>query len=144
MGFLSLEDSILPGNNGLKDQYLAIKWVKDNIDRFGGDPMKITIFGNSAGGASVYYHILSSLTKGLFHAAVSSSGIATGSWALAKQGEAKAQAVKLAKFFNCSTSSSHLIVKCLQHVNAYDIVEHVYKYMEFHNEYSIPNYPVLS
>uniref|UniRef100_A0A1Y1KW00 Carboxylic ester hydrolase n=1 Tax=Photinus pyralis TaxID=7054 RepID=A0A1Y1KW00_PHOPY len=64
LGFLSLEDDVLPGNNGLKDQNLALKWVKSNINRFGGNPNKITIFGNSAGGASVYYHILSPASKG--------------------------------------------------------------------------------
>uniref|UniRef100_A0A1Y1NDS8 Carboxylic ester hydrolase n=1 Tax=Photinus pyralis TaxID=7054 RepID=A0A1Y1NDS8_PHOPY len=143
LGFLSLEDSVLPGNNGLKDQSLALRWVKDNIIRFGGNTGKVTIFGNSAGGASVYYHILSPLSKGLFHYAISSSGIATSSWAMAKRGEAKAQAIKLAKTFNCTTSSSALIIKCLQTVDQRDIVELVYKSMEFSYEKSIPYRPVI-
>lgn len=63
-GFFSTGDSVVPGNNGLKDQVLALKWVKRNIDRFGGDPDGVTLSGMSAGGASVNYHMLSPLSRG--------------------------------------------------------------------------------
>ena len=55
LGFLSTEDTNAPGNWGLKDQVLALQWIKDNIKYFGGDSNKITIFGESAGSASVSY-----------------------------------------------------------------------------------------
>lgn len=55
---------MVPGNNGLKDQNLAMRWVKENINYFGGDPDCITIWGQSAGGVSAYFHMLSPMSKG--------------------------------------------------------------------------------
>lgn len=63
-GFLSAGDEILPGNFGLKDQVAALKWVRNNIRSFGGDPEKVTIMGQGAGGASVHYHLYSLASKG--------------------------------------------------------------------------------
>jgi cholinesterase len=78
-GFLSLNDSALnvPGNAGLKDQRLALRWVQQNIANFGGDPNRVTLFGHSAGGGSTHYHMLSENSRGFFH-----RGIAMGSNAL--------------------------------------------------------------
>lgn len=64
LGFFSTGDSVVPGNNGLKDQVLALKWIKRNIEHFGGDPGNVAISGMSAGGASVNYHMLSPLSRG--------------------------------------------------------------------------------
>ena len=78
MGFVTLpelkEEAGFTGNYGLYDQMTAIKWVKDNIASFGGDPENITIMGQSAGAMSVQQHCLSPLTDGLFQRAVMSSG----------------------------------------------------------------------
>jgi para-nitrobenzyl esterase len=61
------------GNWGIMDQVFALKWVRDNIASFGGDPACVTIFGESAGGASVAALMSSPLTKGLFHRAIAQS-----------------------------------------------------------------------
>lgn len=81
-GFLSFTDPDLqiPGNAGIKDQVLALKWIKENIENFNGDPNNITIFGESAGAASVHLLMLTPQTKGLFHKAILQSGSALCNW----------------------------------------------------------------
>lgn len=63
-GFLDAGHEVATGNQGLKDQVMALKWVQENISNFGGDPENVTIFGESAGGASVHYLTISPLAQG--------------------------------------------------------------------------------
>jgi para-nitrobenzyl esterase len=79
LGFLRLKDVTggkIPatGNEGLMDQVLAIKWVKDNIAAFGGDPDNITVFGESAGAMSIGSLLTMPSAKGLFHRGILESG----------------------------------------------------------------------
>lgn len=66
LGFLYFDNPALevPGNAGLKDMVMALRWVQANIKQFSGDPKNVTIFGESAGGAAVHYLMLSPLAKG--------------------------------------------------------------------------------
>ncbi|MDT5093639.1 MAG: para-nitrobenzyl esterase [Mycobacterium sp.] len=62
------------GNYGFQDQQAALRWVRDNIANFGGDPAKVTIAGESAGGMSVCDHLVAPGSEGLFRAAIVQSG----------------------------------------------------------------------
>ncbi|XP_060645276.1 esterase B1-like [Drosophila nasuta] len=82
LGFLSLRDRDLdvPGNAGLKDQVLALRWIHENISNFNGDLNKITVMGTSAGAASTQIMMTTEQTRGLFHKAIIMSGSSLCDW----------------------------------------------------------------
>ncbi|XP_075145139.1 esterase B1-like [Haematobia irritans] len=86
-GFLCLNDPKIkvPGNAGIKDQVLALRWIKENISHFNGDPNNITVFGESAGGASTHILMLTPQTEGLFHKAIIQSGSVLSPWSVTKK-----------------------------------------------------------
>ncbi|GBP34425.1 Neuroligin-4, Y-linked [Eumeta japonica] len=79
-GFLCLNTESIPGNVGLKDQLAALKWVKYNIQAFGGNPDDITLLGYSAGSFSAEVLMLSPAAEGLFHRVILESGSAKSTW----------------------------------------------------------------
>ncbi|XP_060056443.1 bile salt-activated lipase [Erinaceus europaeus] len=112
LGFLSTGDANLPGNYGLRDQHMAIAWVKRNIAAFGGDPNNITIFGESAGAASVSLQTLSPYNKGLIRRAISQSGVALSPWAIQKNPLFWAK--KIAEKVGCPVDDTARLAKCLK------------------------------
>ncbi|XP_035435441.2 juvenile hormone esterase [Spodoptera frugiperda] len=122
LGFLSTQDEHCPGNNGLKDQQEALRFLQKTVESFGGDPNSVTIFGESAGGASVHYHMISETSAGLFHKGISESGTALVPWAEAPPGEALRNAFLLAKFLDCPQAPSAKMIECLRTKDSYDII----------------------
>ncbi|XP_041459799.1 cholinesterase 1-like [Lytechinus variegatus] len=121
---LSTGDDAAKGNFGLLDQVAALQWVHDNIQAFGGDENKVTIFGESAGSASVNFHMLSPLSRGLFHQAIMQSGTALAPWAFEQHPENDRQkAEKLGVEMGCEdvADSTHL-VECLRNQDANELM----------------------
>ncbi|KAM9853496.1 cholinesterase-like [Aulostomus maculatus] len=115
LGFLSLPDNHeIRGNAGLLDQRLALRWVANNIAAFGGDPSKVTLFGESAGAASVGFHLLSPGSHDLFQKAVMQSGSPNAPWATISRTDAWERSVMLATLLGCPTSHPARLETCLQ------------------------------
>ncbi|KAG5668697.1 hypothetical protein PVAND_016626 [Polypedilum vanderplanki] len=121
-GFLSTSDEYAQGNYGLKDMVLALKWVKENIKNFGGDPNKITIAGQSAGAVSVHHLMLSQATEGLFQQAIMMSGTALFPFSLQTNPRLKAEI--LAKKIGLTFNSTEELVQKLRKVSFKEILKH--------------------
>ncbi|KAK8396512.1 hypothetical protein O3P69_005512 [Scylla paramamosain] len=133
LGFLSTEDDVVPGNMGLKDQTLALSWIQRNVHKFGGDPLRITLFGESAGAASVHFQILTPKSIGMFKRAILQSGNALCPWAIGAKHAAVAEYAGVV--FNCTTDEgSEQLVECLQGVDALEltsITQHLTEWLSF-------------
>lgn len=119
-GFLNLEGS--DKNVGMLDQVMAFEWVRDNIHYFGGNPDKVTLFGESAGAASVSMHLLSPLSKGLFHQAILQSGTAINPWSYVPSNESLRRSKVLATTLHCNTGSDEDVLKCMQDMSMENII----------------------
>ncbi|XP_063700565.1 juvenile hormone esterase-like [Culicoides brevitarsis] len=114
LGFLAINTPDAPGNAGLKDQVMALKWIRSNIARFGGDPNMITLLGYSAGAYSITLHLVSPMSRGLFHRAIVMSGAVTSPRPSHQLELAKRQA----KLVNCPESPLEAMMTCLRVVPA--------------------------
>ncbi|KAK4880591.1 hypothetical protein RN001_008737 [Aquatica leii] len=117
LGFLvTLKDGVISGNNGLKDQNLALKWVKNNIVHFGGNPDNIVVFGHSAGALSAHYHMLSS---------------ALSLWGLGSITTMLKNTEKLANLLDCPSIPNEALIDCLRKIPANDIVKQDIHFFEW-------------
>lgn len=116
---MSTGDSLMPGNLGLKDQVAALRWVKNNIAAFGGNPDCVTITGYSAGGWSVTLHLVSPMSRGLFHKAIAMSGSAVFQKPFPKH--QKNLAIKQAQLLNCPTDTTRNMLNCLRQKSSTEI-----------------------
>lgn len=130
LGFLSTGDSSIPGNYGLKDQRLALQWIKQNIAAFGGDPEKILVLGHGSGGAAAHLHMLQPSLANIAKAVVSMSGVALNPWAITPN--ARDNAIRLAAAVNCTNFKETLQLKaCLKSRNPDDVVSGVQTLLNF-------------
>ena len=115
LGFLTMGNDLAPGNLGIRDQILALTWVKTLIHHFGGDPTRVTIFGESAGGMSSHALTMSPKAYDLFSAAIFESGTMLA--VKEKYGYSRTHrgSLAVADYFNCSSSSyDQEMLGCLQ------------------------------
>ncbi|XP_066143101.1 juvenile hormone esterase-like [Euwallacea fornicatus] len=115
LGFLSTGDFSSPGNWGIKDQILALRWVKKNIRVFGGNPKKITILGQSAGSSSVSYILQTKKSQGLYSSAIMQSGSSLCLWSLTRT--ARELAFGLGVRLGILTADSKVLVNELRKVD---------------------------
>jgi len=104
------------GNYGIKDQQFALQWVRRNIAAFGGDPDNVTIFGESAGGLSVFSHLASPTASGLFHRAIVESG--AYELTLPTLADTESQGVAFATGVGCSNQTA----ECLRSISVETIL----------------------
>lgn len=94
LGFLCTKNEEIPGNGGIKDVVLALRWVRDNIVAFKGNPYRVVVGGESFGAAMVEALMLSPMARGLFHGAIMQSGTALAPWAFNYDSISRAKALK--------------------------------------------------
>uniref|UniRef100_A0A8D2E2E5 Carboxylesterase type B domain-containing protein n=1 Tax=Sciurus vulgaris TaxID=55149 RepID=A0A8D2E2E5_SCIVU len=112
LGFFSTGDQHASGNWGFLDQVAALRWVQQNIAHFGGNPDRVTIFGQSVGGSSVSLHVVSPMSQGLFHGAIMESGVALLPSLITSSSEAVSTMV--ANLSACGQIESEALVSCLR------------------------------
>jgi carboxylesterase type B len=120
LGFLSTQNNIVPGNMGLKDQQTALEWTYKNIEKFGGDPNNIVVYGQSAGSASAHFHYLNKKSNQFMSKAVLLSGTAINSWAITENNLERARTI--AQHLNCTQASVEEMVECLKLIPGADLV----------------------
>ena len=127
LGMLSLESDYMEGNQGLRDQAAALVWVRDNILAFGGDPGRVTLAGESAGGFSTVTHLVSPASGNLFQAAIAMSGSPvrlTGADSVLAPGLARRITQDLAASLDCpAMCGDTAVLGCLRAMPLHNILE---------------------
>ncbi|CAD7085435.1 unnamed protein product [Hermetia illucens] len=131
LGFLSTGTAEAPGNAGLKDQVMALKWIQSHIANFGGDPNSITLLGYSAGALSITMHLISPMSRNLFHKAIVMSASTTAQWEVPSNQLDLGQ--RQARLLNCTDATVKEMVDCLKMRNAVDFGTSLPNMFEFGN-----------
>lgn len=149
LGFLALDDGITNGNYGLVDQITALDWIAQNIRNFGGDPDRITVFGQSAGASLIRALLASPMVTGKLSAAIMQSNLGGSLYAESYSkyyyvpAEVEAAANPILAATKCSGSSSPL--HCLRHYDAFELtnLDTVARYIVVDGTYVTNNHLAL-
>lgn len=144
-GFLTSGTDAAPGNAGMYDVVEALNWVNRNIEQFGGDSKKITVFGESAGSITAGMLCVSPLSQGLFKRVIMESGAPTclfeeGNTANLKVSQKLAKAVGCASDFYTIQDNSEAVVACLKGINAEELSRTLNSFDPFALQFFTPNY----
>jgi len=119
LGFLCLDSNEAAGNMGMLDIITALEWVHNNIAYFGGNPDEITIFGESAGSATIGHMLLSNVTNGLFARGIGSSGSPLATWAFDKNPQRNGR--DIAARAGCTNEDTEELIACLRDLDSTEI-----------------------
>lgn len=123
LGWLSTLDENMPGNAPVADLYLALQWVQDYIQLFGGDPKQVTIFGQSAGAGISGALLFSPRTPHeYFQKSIVQSGSIFGTWAINKKPLQQVQ--RICKALECNgCEDNNDVYSCFRNVKVYKLLE---------------------
>ncbi|XP_075727799.1 acetylcholinesterase [Rhipicephalus microplus] len=147
LGFLDAQTPQAPGNVGFLDQNLALQWIRANIDQYGGDASRVTIFGDSAGGMSVHGHLISPLSSGLFARGYLMSGTLHGRDFCEPSNDSISKGDLVAKALGCADSERNLttdpefVLDCLRSKNASELIRAMSAVISHKNFPFLPSYP---
>lgn len=121
LGFMYMPSMGISGNAGMKDQQMALEWVYENIESFGGNRNKICLFGESAGAACVNFHLLNPKSRKFIDSMILQSGSAMCEWNF--QGLTEGTALELAKMVGCESDSVEDAYETLMAVPVKDLYD---------------------
>ncbi|XP_061511343.1 carboxylesterase 1F [Anopheles gambiae] len=140
-GWLSLGQKYAPGNLGLLDQQLALVWIKDNIQKFGGDTNRLTLLGHgTTGGPNVMIHMVSPQARGLFARAIIMSGTIYSPYSEVNADTKLSQ--EIIKILACNYDVGKNVLKCLQQKSIHDLLR-AYEYIYRNGNYTINLGPII-
>lgn len=119
-GFLYTGTERAPGNQGVHDMLLSLRWVKENIERFGGDPNNVIVYGESSGSIAISAMIISPLANGLFQRAIMSSGAINEFYAYSPENLLN-YSKEVAKKCECPVDNLNHMVDCMQNKSASEL-----------------------